>query len=105
MKIIAGKSSVRGEQIALTAELIDKRIHANYHIFSNNKIAYDILKEEARFADQYSTIEKLDFEKYLTLQIAKIDLENKDYDYLRIKLLEMYANPLINKLKTCQEAL
>lgn len=105
LKAIAGRSTVRSEQITLTAELIDKRIHANYHIFSNNKIAYDILKEEARFADQYSTIEKLDFEKYLTLQIAKIDLESKDYDYLRIKLLEMYANPLINKLKACSGVL
>ena len=41
-------------------------------------------------------MEKLDFEKYLGKQIEKIDIENKDIDFLMIKLLEMYANPLKN---------
>jgi len=49
---------------------------------------------------EYSTIEKLDFESYLMKQMAKIDLEDKDEKFLLIKLLEMYANPLINKLES-----
>lgn len=97
---IAQKSTSRNQQITLTAELIDKRIHSNYTIFANNKIAYDILQDGNSFSAEYSLIDKLDFEKYLSLQIAKIDLENKDFDYLKTKLLEMYANPLRNKLKT-----
>jgi hypothetical protein len=32
--------------------------------------------------------------------MAKIDIENKDEYFLRTKLIEMYANPLINKLNT-----
>jgi len=100
LRIIAAKTSNRNEQIELVAELIDKRIHANYSIFTVNKIAYDLLKAENRFENEYTTMEKLDFEKYLSLQIAKIDIENRDDDFLMSKLLEMYANPLINQIES-----
>jgi hypothetical protein len=88
----------RNDQIARTAELIDQRIHANYTIFPNNMIAYDELHSDKKFAKEYTAEEKEEFEKYLRLQLSKIELENKDEKYLRSKLLEMYANPLINKL-------
>ena len=61
--------------------------------------AYDLFKSENRFENEYSIMDKLDFQKYLSLQIAKIDLENKDEDFLMSKLLEMYANPLVNYLE------
>ncbi len=99
LKQIAQEDSNRNVQIFQIAQLIDKRIHANYTIFANNKIAYDILKNDKRFEHDYSTIEKLDFESYLLKQLAKIELEIKDENYLRLKLIEMYANPLINKLE------
>jgi len=98
LKLIATQTSNRNEQIELTAKLIDKRIHASYAIFAGNKIAYDLLNKGNRFADEYSIMEKLDFEKYLSHQILKIDLEEKDEDFLMQKILEMYANPLINQL-------
>jgi len=99
LEAIANKTSNRNEQIELVAKLIDKRIHANYSIFAINKIAYDLIKSESRFENEYTTMEKLDFEKYLSLQIAKIDIENRDDDFLMSKLLEMYANPLINQME------
>ena len=99
LKEIGAQTSNRNEQITLTAELIDKRIHAGYTIFSINKIAYDLILNVNRFEKEYSTMEKLDFERYLSLQIAKIDIPNKDEEFLMKRLLEMYANPLINKLK------
>ncbi len=98
LKEIAVQTSSRNEQITLTAELIDNRIHTGYTIFAINKIAYDLLLSENRFGKEYTTMEKLDFERYLSLQIAKIDLADKDEDFLMKRLLEMYANPLINKL-------
>ena len=100
LKKIALETSSRNEQITLVTELIDKRIHANYTIFPNNKIAFDSIKDGKHFSSEYSTVEKLDFERYLSMQIAKIDIENKDEGFLRSKLLDMYANPLINKLTT-----
>lgn len=99
LRAIASKSSNRNEQITLTAQLIDQKIHSNYTVFANNKIAFDLLNGENRFAHEYSTIEKLDFERYLSKQISKINLEDKDENFLFRKLLEMYANPLINKLQ------
>ncbi|MBP1675684.1 MAG: hypothetical protein H6Q20_243 [Bacteroidetes bacterium] len=81
------------------AELIDRKIHSNYVIFAINKIAYDLLTGTNDFANEYSVIEKLNFESYLAKQIEKIDLPDKDVDFLMRKLLEMYANPLKNYIK------
>jgi len=90
----------RNELVSAIAGLIDTSIHSNYAIYKINKIAYDLLHETKQFEKSYSLLEKLDFEKYLEMQISKIDLPNKDLDFLKIKMLEMYANPLINSLKT-----
>ncbi len=100
LREIGEKFNHRNEQIAQTALLIDKRIHSKYSIFANNRIAYDLLQGEDRFKHEYSLMEKLDFEHYLSKQISKIEIENKDENFLRKKLLEMYANPLINKLES-----
>ncbi|MDD4489547.1 MAG: 1-acyl-sn-glycerol-3-phosphate acyltransferase [Paludibacter sp.] len=88
----------RNELVAAIASLIDTKIHSNYEIYKVNKIAYDILNGSTEFSQSYSLLEKLDFEKYIAMQINKIDLENKDLDFLKIKMLEMYANPLRNAL-------
>jgi hypothetical protein len=90
----------RPEQIEAVANLIDRHIHKNYTIFANNKVAYDLLLETNRFAAEYNAEEKKTFETYLQEQLAKIEIENKDEAFLRHKILEMYANPLINQLKT-----
>lgn len=97
---IEAEFSNRNEQIAQTALHIDSQIHSNYDVFANNKIAFDLLRNENRFSNEYTDTEKQDFERYLSLQIEKIELENKDKPFLRSRMLEMYANPLINKLAT-----
>ena len=81
------------------AQLIDSKIHGGYSIYNVNKIAYDLLERTDTFSKEYSLMEKLDFEKYLEKQLGKIDLENRDDDFLIRKMLEMYANPLKNYLK------
>lgn len=96
IRSLASVISNRNELVAATARLIDNHIYRNYEIFTVNKIAYDLLLQSEKYAAGYSLMEKLDFEKYLEKQIEKIDLKDKDVDFLRIKLLEMYANPLRN---------
>lgn len=96
---IARTTTNKNEQIELTARTIDKHIHANYEIYSGNKVAYDLLLETNRFASEYTAQEKTVFESYIQGQLDKIELEHKDETFLRHKLLEMYANPLINHLK------
>lgn len=81
------------------ARIIDKEIHSAYEIYPINKIAYDILDGKGQFEGDYTLLQKLDFEKYLEQQLAKIDIENRDDNFLLRKMLEMYANPLINKIE------
>ena len=40
------------------------------------------------------------FEQYLTAQLAKVSLPNKDEAFLRERILTMYANPLRNHLQS-----
>ena len=93
------KTNNRNEQIEKTAHLIDYLIHKNFSITANNKIAYDEIYNDKQFAKDYSPADKKIFEEYLDKQIRKIDIENKDRDFLRMKMLEMYANPLKNYMK------
>ena len=82
------------------ADIIDRRIHKNYHLFPNNYIAHDLLFKKKEFADKkYSEDEKKRFEDYVDIQISKIDLEDKDIPFLKEKFWLMYANPLTNFTK------
>ena len=91
----------KNEQFTALAQLIDKHIHRNYKIYPVNIIAFDLLQNN-NSAGKYTLTEKAEFEKYLQNRIDKIDLENKDTDFLRGKILEMYANPYINHIASLQ---
>ena len=88
----------KAEKITAIAEYIDKQIHHNYHIYPCNYIAYDLLYGMKRFETFYSEKEETNFKNYISEQINKIEIENKDLVFLRKKMLEMYSNPLKNKL-------
>lgn len=81
------------------AEQIDKQIHSHYCIYPNNYIALDKLNGNQEYATHYTQEDKIRFENYLAGQLAKIDLPNKDEEYLMERMLTMYANPLRNWLK------
>lgn len=84
------------------SETIDRHIHSNYRLYACNYVACDLLMGDNRFAAEYNEEEKERFEKYLTQQIARVDLPDKDEVFLRHALLTMYANPLINYLKAAK---
>jgi hypothetical protein len=100
LKKIKETVNAKNEQLTSIASLIDYHIHSNYEIFPGNMVAYDLLLKTNKFSDQYSITDRSSFETYLQQQVDKIDIEGKDEAYLRERILEMYANPLINKLKT-----
>ena len=54
----------------------------------------------ARFNFSHADYEKdkKRFEQYLSGQLAKIQLPDKDESFLRERILTMYANPVRNKL-------
>ena len=96
---IKSRNLPKTEVFTVIAELIDKYIHQNYHLYPCNYIAMDTLNGDSKFADKYTAEDKAQFEGYLAKQMEKIDLPNKDMDFLRHYMLTMYANPAINHLK------
>lgn len=86
-------------QPELAAKIIDKEIHANYEIFPCNYIAHDLFNKETRFRDKYTEQQSDEFKAYLEKQIAKIDLDYIDHDFVWDKMLEMYSNTLKNYLE------
>ena len=81
------------------ANLIDRRVHVNYHLYPGNYIAADMMDGLDTFSNSYSTKEKENFVSYLSQQLSKIDIKDKDEDFLHKRMLEMYANPLKNKIE------
>lgn len=86
------------ETVVRIASLIDKEIHCNYEIYPVNYIAYDLVHGSHRFEDKYSIDEREKFTRYVDEQIDKIRMENKDYEFLKKKIWEMYSNILKNYL-------
>ena len=80
------------------AERMDKEIHRGYELFPCNYIALDELNGNKDHASHYSEADKQRFEQYLSGQLAKIQLPDKDEAFLRERILTMYANPVRNKL-------
>lgn len=93
------RSLTKNEKTAAVARIIDREIHKNYRFWPVNYYYYELLTGDTRFAGKYTAADKEQLDKYLAERIAKVDLPNKDEAFLRTKILEMYANPLINHLK------
>ena len=93
------RSLGKNEKTAAVARIIDKHIHKNYKFWAINYYFYELLTGDARFADKYTAEERARLDAYLQGQIEKVDLPNRDDDFCRTKILEMYANPVINYLK------
>ncbi|MCE5174877.1 MAG: 1-acyl-sn-glycerol-3-phosphate acyltransferase [Bacteroidales bacterium] len=93
------ESMHKNELYEKVADLMDIRIHQNYHLYPGNYIAADMLDGIDRFSQSYSASEKEHFAAYIKQQLDKIDLKNKDENFLRKSMLEMYSNPLKNKLE------
>jgi hypothetical protein len=83
---------------ATIAAEIDRRIYSNYQLFPGNYVAIDLLQGGDAHASYYTAEERATFEQYINGQLQKIQLPYKDEDYLRTKILEMYANPALNQL-------
>jgi hypothetical protein len=77
----------------ILSKLIDKQVYNNYKLWNTNFIATDILRENKKYSNKYSIIEKEEFEKYIENQCKKI---NGNHETLKQLLLKIYANPVIN---------
>ncbi len=81
------------------SQIIDRHIHRSYRIYAVNYIAYDMLYNTDRFANEYDSAKKEKFVQYLQGQIEKLGkLSPDDFKFVFDKMLLMYSNPLKNKL-------
>lgn len=86
----------KNELIKRLANTIDNQIYANYKLWPNNYIAYDLLTQDDDFRNKYSAEEKKNFEMMIQQAMIHIDFPITD---IRERFLKIYANPVINKLK------
>ena len=89
----------KNDFFATVAQEIDRRIYTNYRLYPGNFVAIDLLQGGNAYADRYTAEERATFETYLAGQLKKIEKPGKDEEFLRTKILEMYANPALNQMK------
>lgn len=97
-----------GEEIAQAAQLgkndryqalrqiLDNRIIRGYKLWKTNYMAYDLLYGENKYADRYSAEDLEKFKAYTEHKLSKVE-RSLDRDALRIKFLQIYGNPVVNK--------
>ena len=88
----------RNQFLDQVAELIDRHIFKGYKIYPCNRIALDMLHGGNTQSAYYTAQDKQKFLDYIDGQLKKITIPKPDWDYLKERLLTMYANPLINQL-------
>lgn len=87
----------RNEQVDVIIKEIDSRLHSSYQLYPNNYVAAALLTGDASYAEKFNDADRKRFCDYVEQQIARIDIENKDVEFLRARIYEMYANPAINQ--------
>ncbi|MEO8255088.1 MAG: 1-acyl-sn-glycerol-3-phosphate acyltransferase [Flavobacterium sp.] len=94
--IVAENDNVN-KQIQGLAQAIDDSILKSYKLWPTNYIAYDILNKTDKYSHFYTETEKAVFQRRLE---KRIDSANP----IALQgLLDMYANPVVNKLKYAHE--
>ena len=92
----------RNQFLDQVAQIIDRHIFEGYRIYPCNRIALDMLRGDDAESANYTQQQKAEFEKYLEGQLSKIRIPNPDWDFLKERILTMYANPLINQKSLMQ---
>lgn len=95
----------KNEKIKMLGDAIDEEMYRIYKLWPTNYIAYDLLHGTREFKNQYSNIQRIAFLNYvrgrvikLSLGRSKTGLPKEDFSKnAREILLQMYANPVVNK--------
>ena len=95
-EVIPGNEPQRGTRPAATSST---KTSTGTTPFPINYIAYDRMSGSDRFRNEYNGEEVAHFDAYLQRQVDKIDIPNKDSDFLRDKIIEMYGNTVKNHLE------
>lgn len=93
LDLIAAETPQANKQIQAIASAIDDQILKNYKLWPTNFVAYDIVNQTNKFSHLYTEKDKQLFTRRLELHLAG---EN---EHLKKEFLDMYANPVVNRLK------
>lgn len=92
-----------GQRAEELARLLDIEIHKNYTLYPCNYIAWDMLNGNPQYQHKYTDNDIQVFTQYIEGQLDKIEMPQgvvADRAYLKVRILEMYANPAINHYAT-----
>ena len=84
-------------QVNCVCETIDRELHNAMVLYPINYLAYNLKYDTDKYAKMYTDEERNKATEYLNGQLAKIDIPNKDEEFLWQMLLTMYSNPVANK--------
>lgn len=93
-EVLAAAELDKNERFKALAGCMDNKIVANFKLWPNNYIAYDMLNSTNEYTNEYTQQEKEVFEQYMAKKMEKVDA---DKDELREIFLSIYANPVVGK--------
>lgn len=90
--------------------LVDKEMHELYKLWPTNYIAHDLLNGTKDYKAYYTSIQRITFRNYIRGRVLKMMMARKKLGHqkegfmkqVRETLLQMYANPVINREKADQ---
>ena len=86
------------------ASHIDHEIHSSSKLYPINYVALDMIQDTKVYEEYYTQDDYEKFDAYLAGQIEKIDIENRDEQFLRTCLLTQYAYPAKNYIDASSES-
>lgn len=93
-EIDAAAALDKNERFKALGASMDRKINANYKLWPNNYIAYDMLNSTGRFASEYTAQQKEEFAAYMEHKLQKMEADREE---LREIFLSIYANPVVSK--------
>jgi hypothetical protein len=101
----------KNDKVLHLANAIDAEMHRIYKLWPTNYIAYDLMHGIKEHKEHYNNIQKITFTNYLRGRIighgistGKFGLTKDGYSKtMKEILLEMYANPVANKIEVLKK--
>ena len=95
----------KNDRIRELASIVDQKMHSLYKLWPTNYIAYDWLHGTKKYKSHYTPVQRVAFRNYVRGRVVKLMVARKKLGHqregfmkqVRGIILQMYANPVINK--------
>lgn len=93
-EVLAAAELDKNERFKALGTCMDNKIVANYKLWPNNYIAYDMLNSTDEYANEYTQQEKEVFEQHMAKKMENVEADKEE---LKEIFLSIYANPVVGK--------